>query len=82
MSSRVQQLDVRPMLARGEEPFSTIMQAADALPDDGVLELTAPFDPVPLYAVLGNRGFTHRTEQRGPAEFVVRFARASLHLQD
>lgn len=82
MSARIRYLDVRPLLARGEEPFSTIMQAVDALPDDGVLELTAPFEPVPLYAVLGGQGFVHRTLERGPAEFVVRFARASSLLQE
>lgn len=78
----VQLLDVRPMLADGKEPFGTIMKAIDGLPDDGVLELTAPFDPIPLYAVLGDRGFQHHTEQRGPSEFVVRFARASSLLQE
>jgi hypothetical protein len=58
----------------GEEPFEAIMQAVADLPSDGVLELTAPFAPVPLYGVLAERGFAHVVEQRGPGEFVVRFA--------
>ena len=45
-------LDVRPLLAQGEEPYQAIMEAVAALPPDGVLELTAPFAPVPLYGVL------------------------------
>jgi hypothetical protein len=50
--SPVVTLDVRPLLAAGEEPFDVIMAAVAALPPDGILELTAPFEPVPLYAVL------------------------------
>jgi uncharacterized protein (DUF2249 family) len=75
-------LDVRPILAAGGEPFETIMAAINDLPDGDALELTAPFDPVPLYAVLGAQGFAHRTEQRGPAEFVVRFSRTSANLHE
>lgn len=51
-------LDVRPHLARGEEPFAAIMAAADALEPDQPLRLLAPFRPVPLFAVMANRGFT------------------------
>lgn len=71
-------LDVRPLLAQGEEPFDAIMEAVAALPADGVLELTAPFAPVPLYGVLAERGFAHIVEQRGPGEFVVRFAQTGI----
>ena len=71
-------LDVREMLALGEEPFDAIMTAVADLPAGGVLELTAPFAPVPLYKVLAERGYAHRTEQRGPAEFVARFAQTGI----
>jgi hypothetical protein len=71
-------LDARVMIAMGEEPFEAIMTAVAGLPANGVLELTAPFAPVPLYKVLGERGFAYRTEQRGPAEFVVRFAQTGI----
>jgi hypothetical protein len=66
-------LDVRPLLAMGEEPFQDIMAAVDALPKDGVLELVAPFAPVPLYAVMSNRGFAHLAWQRGDGAYQVRF---------
>jgi len=66
-------LDVRALIAMGAEPFEDIMAAVDALPKDGALELVAPFAPVPLYAVLGNRGFAHVTRQRDDGAFVVRF---------
>jgi uncharacterized protein (DUF2249 family) len=71
----VTSLDVRPLLAAGEEPFEAIMAAVAALPAAGVLEITAPFEPVPLYAVLGARGFAHVVEQQLPSTFVVRFFR-------
>lgn len=74
----VRALDVRPLLAMGEEPFEAIMQAVADLPSDGVLELTAPFAPVPLYGVLAEQGFAHLVEQRGPGEFVVRFAQTGI----
>ena len=68
-------LDVRPILAKGEEPLELILQTAAGVPEGSVLEIIAPFEPVPLYSVLGARGFTHQTEPRGPEEFVVRFTR-------
>jgi len=71
-------LDVRPILAMGEEPFSTILAAADRVPLGGVLELTAPFEPVPLYGVLGPRGFAHAATMRGPGEFVIRFTQTGI----
>jgi len=77
-AGHVTPLDVRSMIAMGEEPFEAIMTTVTALPEGGVLELTAPFEPVPLYKVLAERGFAHRTEQRGPAEFVVRFAQTGI----
>lgn len=66
-------LDVRPALARGEEPFGAIMAAAATVRPGEVLRLRAGFEPVPLYAVLGRRGFAHRACQRGPDEWEVLF---------
>ncbi len=71
-------LDVRPMLAAGEEPFDAILAAAQTVGAGKVLELTAPFDPVPLYAVLGRIGFAHATEARPDGAFVVRFTQTGI----
>lgn len=49
-------LDVRPHLARGEEPFAAIMAAAEALAPGQALRLLAPFRPVPLFSVMADRG--------------------------
>ncbi|HWO89012.1 MAG TPA: DUF542 domain-containing protein [Gemmatimonadales bacterium] len=71
-------LDVRPILAEGGEPFADIMAAADRVAPGGVLVITAPFEPVPLYGVMSKRGFGHRTTAVGAAEFVVRFTRLDI----
>lgn len=69
-------LDVRPILADGGEPFALIMEAAASLRACESLLLTAPFEPVPLYAALGERGFTHQTEAVSAGEWWVLFTRA------
>lgn len=68
-------LDVRPELEQGGEPFIRIMEAAMALQPDQTLVIVAPFEPVPLYGVLGARGFTHETTSVAADEWVVRFTR-------
>lgn len=54
---RTHELDVRPLLRAGDEPFGAIMAAADALGPGERLRLIAPFRPVPLFSVMNNRGF-------------------------
>ncbi len=77
MATRVT-LDVRPDLAAGREPFSRILEAARGIPPGGTLILLAPFEPVPLYAVLGRQGFTVSTESLGGEEgFRVTFVRTA-----
>jgi len=73
-SSQVE-LDVREDLARGGEPFSRIMSAVGALGDGEVLHLRAPFEPVPLFAVMAKRGFGHRVERHADDDWSVWFFR-------
>lgn len=68
-------LDVREDVRRGQEPFARIMAAVKALGPDHVLVLRAPFEPIPLYNVLGKRGFTHWTERHAPDDWSVWFYR-------
>ncbi|BCB21592.1 MULTISPECIES: DUF2249 domain-containing protein [Bosea] len=56
--SPIRELDVRPMLLAGEEPFQAIMEAVGALAPGESLRLVAPFRPVPLFSVMANRGFS------------------------
>ncbi len=55
-------LDVREDLAQNQDPFRKIMRAVKQLDSGQVLHLVNGFEPVPLYDVLANRGFSHRTE--------------------
>jgi uncharacterized protein (DUF2249 family) len=56
-------LDVREDLRRGHEPLARIMDTVTALGPSEVLVLRTSFEPVPLYRVLGRRGFARWTEQ-------------------
>lgn len=58
------EVDARPTLRAGGEPFSEILAAAQRTPEGGVLLVRAIFDPIPLYAVLGNRGFREHWAER------------------
>lgn len=71
-------LDVRPLIAIGDEPFDTIMTSAAAIPQGGVLELTAPFQPLPLYPVMQRKGFRAETIELGEDEWVVRFQQTGI----
>lgn len=67
-------LDVRPDLESGGEPFVRIMEAVASIKPGGTLVIIAPFEPIPLYDVLGERGFSHETARVAADEWVVRFA--------
>jgi uncharacterized protein (DUF2249 family) len=73
----VRELDVREDLRSGNEPFSKIMAAVAALGDDEVLRLRATFEPVPLFTVLGKRGFVHQSEEHGEEDWSVWFWRGA-----
>jgi uncharacterized protein (DUF2249 family) len=62
------ELDVRQI---DGEPFGDIVAALDDLPADETLVLINSFEPVPLYEVLEDRGFEHRTSQVAPDEWHV-----------
>jgi len=68
-------LDVREDIRRGQEPFARIMATVKALGPEQVLVLRAPFEPVPLLAALGKRGFAHWAEQSAPDDWTVWFYR-------
>jgi uncharacterized protein (DUF2249 family) len=59
-------LDVRPLLAAGQDPFAQVMSASAKVPSGGFLVIDAPFDPAPLRRVLAGKGFTSLGRQIGP----------------
>jgi uncharacterized protein (DUF2249 family) len=70
-------LDVRADIASGAEPFARIMAAVASLAPDQALVLRVPFEPMPLYGVLGRRGFSHWTETRQPGDWSIWFFRGT-----
>ena len=68
-------VDVREDIRQDVEPFARIMAAVKVLGDDQVLVLRAPFEPIPLYDVLGKRGFAHWTERHAADDWSVAFYR-------
>jgi len=66
-------LDVRPILRAGGEPFLAVMQAVDALAPGQSLRLLATFKPIPLFHVLGSRGFEPTAREIGDGDWEVIF---------
>ncbi|MDE3116362.1 MAG: DUF2249 domain-containing protein [Pseudomonadota bacterium] len=66
-------LDVREILKSGGEPFSDIMRSVESLAPGQGLRLLAIFKPVPLFAVLAKRGFSHTEREIGGGDWEVTF---------
>ncbi|MBN9244720.1 MAG: DUF2249 domain-containing protein [Mesorhizobium sp.] len=73
MTSSHLDLDVRPILRDGGEPFSAIMEAVGALAPGQSLRLLATFKPLPLFQVLGARGFGAAAREIGGGDWEVIF---------
>ena len=74
MSPAPYDLDVRPILREGGEPFSVIMTAVAALAPGQPLRLLATFKPLPLFQVLGARGFDAAAREIGGGDWEVEFS--------
>lgn len=74
-SDKIVKLDVRPILNQGLDPFMNIMNASNQLKEDEILLLINSFEPIPLYTVLGKKGFDHWTEKVDDAFHVYFFRR-------
>ena len=64
MARKFKTLDVRPILAKGIEPFSKIRESVDELRPDEGLSVRAPFLPSPLIEKLAAEGFQSRVERQ------------------
>ena len=82
--SRVQRLDARPLLDAGLEPLGAIIEVVRRLGADEVFELTTPFEPFPLYNVLGGKGFAHwkNVKESGDGIFRTYFFRKDAPIVD
>ena len=70
-------LDVRPILAAGEDPFARIMGVVAKLAPEAPLILDAPFDPAPLRRVLAQKGFAEYAECLAPDHWRVYFLKGA-----
>lgn len=73
MTQPVVELDVRPTLRAGGEPFDEIMRAVSGLAPGQGLRLLATFKPVPLFSVLGARGYSHEAREIEGGDWEVLF---------
>lgn len=71
----VVEVDARPLLEAGKEPFSLIMQGVQRTPTPGAMRLRATFRPTPLFAVLGSQGFEHWIERGEGTDWIIWFYR-------
>lgn len=67
------ELDVRPILRNGGEPFAAIMGAVESLAPGQALKLLATFRPEPLFTVMAAKGFDYAAEPIGGGDWQVTF---------
>ena len=65
--------DARPILAAGGEPFEEIMATVAGLAPEEEFVLLAPFEPVPLEAVLASHGYTYEAKPLASDDWEVIF---------
>jgi uncharacterized protein (DUF2249 family) len=69
-------VDVRPILRAGGEAFSVIMAALGYLEPGQGLRLYATFKPIPLFAVMAEKGFANDAKELDGGEWEVLFTPA------
>jgi uncharacterized protein (DUF2249 family) len=68
-------LDVRPLIAKGAEPFNVIRSRVDALKAGEGLTVVAPFLPSPLIEKLASEGFQSRAQHQPDGGWAINFWR-------
>jgi uncharacterized protein (DUF2249 family) len=61
----------------GDEPFDRIMAVIASLADGERLVILNGFEPVPLYGVLAQQGFTYETTRTAEGDWCVTFRRGA-----
>lgn len=84
--SKINSLDVRPTLERGEDPFSAIMGELVKLQSGYVLEVINSFEPTPLIKIANNKGYDSMVETKADAVYTyfmkVGEAKKEVHSDD
>ena len=74
MSESIVTLDVREYINSGREPFSLIMSTVSRRTAGEKLLLRVPFEPVPLFNVMANRGFEYETKEQPNGDWEILFS--------
>ncbi|MDF0726998.1 DUF2249 domain-containing protein [Cytobacillus sp. S13-E01] len=72
-NGKIVELDVREDIKNKLEPFQKIIGAISTLDQGDTFVLHAPFKPVPLFAVMKAKGFTHEAEEIDKKHWKVTF---------
>lgn len=80
--SQFKRFDVRPLLARGVEPFPEVCKRTEALKDGEGLIVVAPFLPSPLVEKLNGEGFRSKVERGNGADWIVFFGGRQQTISD
>jgi uncharacterized protein (DUF2249 family) len=56
-SEETMELDVRPVIEGGDDPFQLIMKTIKSIPEGGVLKVINSFEPIPLINILKEDGY-------------------------
>lgn len=66
-------VDVRPLVSQRRPPLPAITHALSDLKPGQTLQVIAPFEPLPLYEFMRERGYSHRTEHLSDGSWVILF---------
>lgn len=69
----MKELDVRPILKAGGEPFDTIMEFTNQLDPHESFRLRATFKPEPLLGVLSQKGYRSTAQEMADGSWAVDF---------
>lgn len=75
MATTFKKLDVRPLIAKGTEPFAAIRAKIDMLKAGEGLTIIAPFLPSPLIEKLASEGFQSSAARHSDGAWAVNFWR-------
>lgn len=62
LKENITELDVRPVIESGNDPFNLIIKTVKQIPQAGILKLVNSFEPVPLIPILTKQGFEYYVE--------------------
>ncbi len=74
-SDKIVTVDVREDIRQGREPFDRIMAAVSQLEPGATLLLIVSFEPLPLYRVMAQNGFSHWADRTADGDWKIYFRR-------